>query len=168
MTPQALQTLIANGEDTRHQFKRDFAHTDSLAAELVAFANGLDGVLLIGVADDGSVQGLNSSDGTGIPRAVAAWHQVALQDDRRAHQFKAIVQRTLEAQQPGGGVSEGVSHDSVDSLLRLIARQPGLRAPALAKALNTSPKNIERWLRQLRQASAIEPKSGSWTHPSVP
>lgn len=23
MTPQALQTLIANGEDTRHQFKRD-------------------------------------------------------------------------------------------------------------------------------------------------
>lgn len=45
MTPQALQTLIANGEDTRLQFKRDFAHVDSLAAELVAFVNGFGGTL---------------------------------------------------------------------------------------------------------------------------
>lgn len=59
MTPQALATLIANGEDTRHQFKRGFAHVDSLAAELVAFANGLGGTLLIGVEDDGSVSGLS-------------------------------------------------------------------------------------------------------------
>lgn len=39
MTPQALLSLIANGEDSRHQFKRDIVNTDSLAAELVAFAN---------------------------------------------------------------------------------------------------------------------------------
>lgn len=39
MTPQALLALIANGEDSRHQFKRDVAHTDALAAELVALAN---------------------------------------------------------------------------------------------------------------------------------
>lgn len=62
MTPLALQTLIANGEDTRHQFKRDFAHVDSLAAELVAFANGLGGTLVIGVEDDGSVRGLSLQD----------------------------------------------------------------------------------------------------------
>lgn len=57
-----LDTLIANGEDTRHQFKRDFAHVDSLAAELVAFTNGQGGWLLIGVNDDGSVHGLSNPD----------------------------------------------------------------------------------------------------------
>lgn len=43
MNLQTLETLLANGEDTRHQFKRDFSHADGLAAELVAFANGLGG-----------------------------------------------------------------------------------------------------------------------------
>ena len=32
-----LDALIASGEDSRHQFKRDIAHVDQLAAELVAF-----------------------------------------------------------------------------------------------------------------------------------
>jgi hypothetical protein len=41
MTPYDLQALIANGEDTRHQFERDFIHADGLAVELAAFANGL-------------------------------------------------------------------------------------------------------------------------------
>jgi len=45
MTPQALLALIANGEDSRHQFKRDVMHTDALAAELVALANTAGGLL---------------------------------------------------------------------------------------------------------------------------
>lgn len=62
MTPQVLQALINNGEDTRHQFKRDFSHVDALAAELVAFANTAGGRLIIGVADNGNIQGLDTSD----------------------------------------------------------------------------------------------------------
>jgi predicted HTH transcriptional regulator len=62
MTPHALQTIISNGEDTRHQFKRDFSHIDGLAAELVAFANAAGGMLFIGVADNGTVEGLTAND----------------------------------------------------------------------------------------------------------
>ena len=63
------------------------------------------------------------------------------------------------------GVSEGVS-EGVSPLLTVIREQPGLRAPALAAALQTSPKNIERWLRQMKENDLIEfrgaPKTGGY------
>lgn len=69
------------------------------------------------------------------------------------------------------GVSEGVSEgvrEGVSGLLDLVSRQPGLRVPALAEALATSPKNIERWLQQLKHSNKIEfrgaPKTGGY-HP---
>ncbi len=57
-----LIALIAAGEDSLHQFKRDIAHVDAMAAELVAFANSAGGNLLIGVADNGDITGLTASD----------------------------------------------------------------------------------------------------------
>ena len=48
--------------DPRHQFKRDFAHIDALAAELVAMANTVGGMLFVGVADDGLIAGLSAND----------------------------------------------------------------------------------------------------------
>lgn len=65
MTPTELQQLIATGEDSRVQFKRDATNADSLAAELAAFANSGGGRLLLGVNDDGSIAGL---DGTAVRR----------------------------------------------------------------------------------------------------
>ncbi len=56
-----LLEVIARGEDSRHQFKRDLHSPDQLAAELVAFSNSAGGVLLIGVEDDGSLSGLDST-----------------------------------------------------------------------------------------------------------
>ena len=50
-----LIELIARGEDSRHQFKRDESNADSIAAELAAFTNSGGGLLLLGVNDDGSV-----------------------------------------------------------------------------------------------------------------
>ena len=65
--------------------------------------------------------------------------------------------------QQSGAISEGVSKgvnegvgEGVSRLLEVIRQQPGLRAPALATLLNTSPKNVERWLKQLRNANRIE------------
>lgn len=43
------------------QNKRDATNADSLAAELVALANSGGGQLLLGVADDGSVLGLDAA-----------------------------------------------------------------------------------------------------------
>jgi len=60
-TAQAL-SIIARGEDSKHQFKADFTNAQSLADELVAFSNSEGGLLFIGVRDDGVVGGLARQD----------------------------------------------------------------------------------------------------------
>lgn len=62
MNETELTAIIARGEDSRHQFKRGFSNIDSLAAELIAFANTNGGLLLVGVDDGGHVRGLDSAD----------------------------------------------------------------------------------------------------------
>lgn len=61
MTEADLLQTLARGEDSRHQFKRDLANPDGVAAELAAMANSGGGTLFIGVADDGSVSGLDAA-----------------------------------------------------------------------------------------------------------
>ncbi len=62
MTVQELNDLIARGEDSSLQFKEDVNNSTSLAGEIVAFSNASGGRILIGVADDGSVPGLELQD----------------------------------------------------------------------------------------------------------
>ena len=61
MTEADLLQTLARGEDSRHQFKRDLASPDGVAAELAAMANSGGGQLFVGVADDGSVSGLDAA-----------------------------------------------------------------------------------------------------------
>lgn len=51
--------LIRQGESSSVEFKRSEANANSIAKEMIAFANLKGGVLLIGVSDDGSIQGLS-------------------------------------------------------------------------------------------------------------
>ena len=62
MTTTELRELIANGENSRVDFKRDEIEHHKLAKELVAFANLQGGFVLLGVDDDGSVRGLARED----------------------------------------------------------------------------------------------------------
>jgi len=55
-----LQKQIAADEDSSRQYKADIRNAESLASEMVAFANSEGGKLFIGVADDGFVPGLTS------------------------------------------------------------------------------------------------------------
>jgi ATP-dependent DNA helicase RecG len=57
-----LLEIVGRGEDSRHQFKADVTNAVSLAAEIVAFSNSDGGMLFIGVADDGTVHGLDTPD----------------------------------------------------------------------------------------------------------
>lgn len=59
MTEDELINIIESGEDSTHQFKRDFSNAEAFAAELIAFANTVGGTLFIGVEDDGSITGLS-------------------------------------------------------------------------------------------------------------
>ncbi len=62
MKETELQVILARGEDSHHQFKRNFTNADALASELIAFANSVGGRLFIGVTDDGKLSGLKTAD----------------------------------------------------------------------------------------------------------
>ena len=62
MNQHELLDILARGEDSFHQFKRDVTNADALAAELVAFANRSGGLLILGVSDEGKVTGLSQQD----------------------------------------------------------------------------------------------------------
>lgn len=53
-----LLEIIANGENSGVEFKRDDIKPEDLAKEIVAFANFMGGVVLIGVENDGSISGI--------------------------------------------------------------------------------------------------------------
>jgi ATP-dependent DNA helicase RecG len=55
METSELLEIVARGEDSRHQFKADANNANSLAAEIVAFANAGGGQIFIGVANDGTI-----------------------------------------------------------------------------------------------------------------
>lgn len=64
--------LVARGEDTQLQFKRDLNNPDQTAAEIAAFANTKGGKLLIGVDDaKHTIIGLSSQDVKRINQLVS-------------------------------------------------------------------------------------------------
>ena len=71
MTVKSILTQIALGEDSTHQFKVDVRNGESLAAEMVAFANSGGGTLFIGVADDGAAPGLSVEDVARINQLIS-------------------------------------------------------------------------------------------------
>jgi len=60
MTEKQLKDLIKQGEGQTIEFKDDRIHPRSLAQTLAAFAAADGGVVLIGVADDGSIPGVSN------------------------------------------------------------------------------------------------------------
>ncbi len=61
-TRTELLEMIANGENSGVEFKRDDLRAQDLAKELVAFSNLEGGVVLLGVEDDGKIAGLTRPD----------------------------------------------------------------------------------------------------------
>jgi ATP-dependent DNA helicase RecG len=57
-----LLSILARGEDSGHQFKKNITNPDALAAEFVAFSNATGGQIFIGVNDDGTIAGLSGAD----------------------------------------------------------------------------------------------------------
>jgi ATP-dependent DNA helicase RecG len=57
-----LLEIIANGESSGVEFKRDDIHPESLAEEVVAMANFRGGIVLLGVEDDGTISGIQRAN----------------------------------------------------------------------------------------------------------
>lgn len=61
MTREELDRLVAIGENAFIEFKHRVPEPKRIAKEIVAFANGRGGTVLIGIADDGVVRGVKDS-----------------------------------------------------------------------------------------------------------
>lgn len=61
-TRTELLEIIANGENSGVEFKRDDLRAQDLAKELVAFSNLEGGMVLLGAEDDGTITGLTRQD----------------------------------------------------------------------------------------------------------
>ena len=94
MLKSELLELIANGESSGVEFKRDDVRPEQLAKEIVALANFQGGRLLLGVEDDGSISGLTRADterwvmdtvfGRYVhPMILPFYEEVALEEGRR-------------------------------------------------------------------------------------
>lgn len=62
MLKTELLEIIANGENSGVEFKRDDTRPEQLAKEVVALLNFQGGKILLGVDDDGSIPGLQRKD----------------------------------------------------------------------------------------------------------
>ena len=62
MLKSELLEIIANGENSGVEFKRDDVRPEQLAKEIVALANLQGGRVLLGVEDDGSISGVQRED----------------------------------------------------------------------------------------------------------
>jgi ATP-dependent DNA helicase RecG len=62
MLKSDLLEIIANGENSAVEFKRDDLRPEQLAKEVVALANLRGGRVLLGVEDDGSISGIQRAD----------------------------------------------------------------------------------------------------------
>ena len=57
-------------------------------------------------------------------------------------------------------------NEGVNNLFRIIVQNPNCRAPFYARTMDTSVKNVERWLKQLKNENKVEfrgsPKTGGY------
>jgi ATP-dependent DNA helicase RecG len=128
MTLSELQAQVALSEASHRQFKQDLQSLAALAAEMAAFANSEGGVILLGVADDGSLPGLSLADVSRLNQMIS---NVAAQH----------VRSPLTVQTENVDLEKGVA-----LLLRLLT--PWYSNPSLCTVLESvfSPrKQSQRW-----------------------
>lgn len=73
MLKSELLEIIANGENSGVEFKRDNIRPEQLAKEIVALANFRGGMVILGVEDDGTVSGIQRD-------RLEAWVMNVIQD----------------------------------------------------------------------------------------
>ncbi len=123
MKIEELLKIMAQGEDSRHQFKKNFTNVDAVASELVAFANSGGGLLVVGIDDKIRViAGLNLDD---ISRLNALFSNAASQ-----HVKPAINPLSCNIATPDGlvmvvKITEGLSRPYTDLQGRIWVKSVG-------------------------------------------
>jgi len=66
-----LIDILERGEDSEHQFKANITNAESLAGDMVAFANTRGGMIVIGAHDNGKIANLTADDIRRLNQLVA-------------------------------------------------------------------------------------------------
>ena len=93
MLKTELLEIIANGENSGVEFKRDDIRTEQLAKEIVALANLQGGRLILGVEDDGTISGLQQKNAQEwvlntfrdkvFPQIIPFYEEIKIDDQHR-------------------------------------------------------------------------------------
>ncbi len=93
MLKAELLEIIANGENSGVEFKRDDIRPEQLAKEIVAFANVQGGRVLLGVEDNGQITGLQRLDAQEWvlnifrdkvhPQIIPFYEEIRIEPDRK-------------------------------------------------------------------------------------
>ena len=93
MLKNELLEIIANGENSGVEFKRDDIRPEQLAKEIVALANLQGGRLILGVEDDGTISGLQQKNTQEwvlnvfrdkvFPQIIPFYEEIKIDDQRR-------------------------------------------------------------------------------------
>lgn len=92
MNKQQLKELIENGENSSVEFTLDTTSAIELAKEIVAFANFQGGVILLGVDDNGEIQGIKKEkceswvmdicQNNVYPQVIPFYEQIKISDNK--------------------------------------------------------------------------------------
>lgn len=106
ITRSELFELIANGENSGVEFKRDDLRAEQLAKEVVALANFQGGRILLGVEDDGTITGIQRDDlerwvmdtvfGRTVHPMILPFYEEIQIDDRHRIAIVSITQGTAK------------------------------------------------------------------------
>ena len=96
ITKTELLEIIANGENSGVEFKRDVLQNHQLAKELVAFSNLEGGMVLLGVDDDGTIAGVTRDN-------LGEWVMTACRDKIRPGIIPSF--QTIRDVEPGKDVA---------------------------------------------------------------
>lgn len=98
--------------------------------------------------------------GSGVKRVIDTFKSYGLKEPT-FEQMMSGINVTVYKEKINEGVNEGVNQ-----LFQLILKKPNQRSTYFSKEMDTSVKNIERWLKQLKDENKIEfkgsPKTGGY------
>jgi ATP-dependent DNA helicase RecG len=113
MTIEEIRVRIAQGEDSRTQFKRGPIGVSKLATELAAFSNAEGGAIFFGVDDEGTVIGLDKAEKKALDKELSN----AANDNVRPSVYPRTEFHTIDGKQIlVVNVPEGVSKPYADKM----------------------------------------------------
>lgn len=152
MLKTELLEIIANGENSGVEFKRDDIRPEQLAIEVVAMANFQGGKILLGVEDDGEISGVQREDIEEWvmnvfqekihPMILPFYEEVKLDDDK----IVAIVSFPIGISKPYVVINRGREeiYIRVGTTSRLATREQQMRLFELGGMLHTEVMPVPR------------------------